>query len=136
MSAQQPPGGFFEGLFDLSFEQTVTRSVLKVVYVLVIIGLTLAYLAYTIAAFAASTALGIAVLIIIGPLVWLIELLLWRILFEIVVTIFKIADNTRMIATGEAPGPAAPTGSAPTVGASQPPPSAPPPAAGPPPGTP
>ena len=134
MSAQQSTGGFLEGLFDLSFEKTVTRSVLKVVYVLVIIGLTLAYLAYSIAAFAASTALGIAVLVIIGPLVWLLELLLWRILFEIVITIFKIADNTRMMATGGALEPASPTGTAPTVGASQPPPSVPPPA-GPPPGT-
>lgn len=91
MNAQH---GLLSGLFDLSFDKLVTPKIIKFVYVIVLIFSAITYLGYTVFAFQITPALGVLVLIIIGPLAFLITAILWRMTLEIAIAIFKIAENT------------------------------------------
>lgn len=91
MNAQH---GLLSGLFDLSFDKLVTPKIIKFVYVIVLIFGAVTYLGYTVFAFEVAPALGVLVLIIIGPLAFLITAILWRMTLELAIAIFKIAENT------------------------------------------
>ena len=66
-----PTKGFFGSLFDMSFSSLVTTKVIKFIYVITLIFLTLLALALVFAGFRSSTGLGVAILLIVAPLVWL-----------------------------------------------------------------
>jgi hypothetical protein len=89
--------GFVASLFDFGFNSFVTPKVVKVLYVLIMVVLALGGVALAVSAFAASTALGIFVLLIVAPLGFFVYLALWRIALEIFVVIFRIADDLRFI---------------------------------------
>jgi hypothetical protein len=89
--------GFVGSLFDFGFNSFVTPKVVKVVYVLIMAGLALAELGYLIFAFKASTVFGIISLVILCPLSFFVYLALWRILLELFIVIFRIADDIRSI---------------------------------------
>lgn len=102
---QQPWGGdpsptsksFFAKLFDISFRTYITPSVVKVVYVLAIIGCVFGWLLFTAAAFSRSSALGILVLLIIGPLYSLFLLVLTRITLEFYCAVIRIAEDVSVL---------------------------------------
>jgi phage-related protein len=127
MQEDQLDAGFFKSLFDLSFDRWVTPRLLKAIYVLVMIVVGLAYLAYVFLAFRASSALGLATLIVIGPLIAVFYLVLWRVLLAVVMAIFKIAEYTRAVASSlpttvvSAPPAAAPPAGPATTGFPPPP---------------
>ena len=75
----------------------MTPKVVKVVYVLIMAGLALAELGYLIFAFKTSTVFGIISLVILCPLSFFVYLALWRILLELFIVIFRIADDIRSI---------------------------------------
>jgi Domain of unknown function (DUF4282) len=89
--------GFVGSLFDFGFNSFVTPKVVKVVYVLIMAGLALAELGYLIFAFKTSTVFGIISLVILCPLSFFVYLALWRILLELFIVIFRIADDIRSI---------------------------------------
>jgi Domain of unknown function (DUF4282) len=89
--------GFVGSLFDFGFTSFVTPKAVKVVYVLIMAGLALTELAYLIFAFKVSAAFGIISLVILCPLSFFVYLALWRILLELFVVIFRIADDLRSI---------------------------------------
>jgi hypothetical protein len=89
--------GFVGSLFDFGFNSFVTPKVVKVVYVLIMAGLALAELGYLIFAFRTSTVFGIISLVILCPLSFFVYLALWRILLELFIVIFRIADDIRSI---------------------------------------
>jgi hypothetical protein len=89
--------GFVGSLFDFGFNTFVTPKVVKVVYVLIMAGLALAELGYLIFAFKASMLFGIISLVILCPLSFLVYLALWRILLELFIVVFRIADDIRSI---------------------------------------
>jgi Domain of unknown function (DUF4282) len=89
--------GFVSALFDFGFNSFVTPKVVKVVYVLIMIVLGLAGLAFALSAFTYSAIAGIFVLLIVAPLFFFVYLALWRIVLEIFVVIFRIADDLRAI---------------------------------------
>ena len=95
-------------LFDFNFNSFVTPKIVKIVYILIIIGLGLMYLSFVIAAFASRQAiLGFFVLIIIGPLVVLIYLALARMGLESLIATIRTAENTGQLVRlsgGNAPG--------------------------------
>ncbi len=101
--------GLLSGLFDLSFDKLVTPKIIKFIYVIVLVFSAITYLGYTIFAFQVSPALGVLVLIIIGPLAFLLTAILWRMALELAIAIFKIAENT-----GRAAQPAGTVAPAPT----------------------
>ena len=89
--------GFVGSLFDFGFNSFVTPKVVKVVYVLIMAGLALAELGYLIFAFKTSMVFGIISLVILCPLTFFVYLALWRILLELFIVVFRIADDIRSI---------------------------------------
>lgn len=95
MAHDQPaiPSGFFGKLFDTSFRSFITPSIIQLLYILFIIGAGLAALIFVLAGFAGDTATGV-VFLIVAPIVFLLYVILARVYLEIVVVLFRIADNT------------------------------------------
>jgi Domain of unknown function (DUF4282) len=89
--------GFVGSLFDFGFTSFVTPKVVKVVYVLIMAGLALVEIGYLIFAFKTSPAFGIISLVILCPLSFFVYLALWRILLELFIVVFRIADDIRSI---------------------------------------
>ncbi len=86
-------------IFDLSFTEFVTTRVIKVLYVIGILFSGLFALAIIIGGFSEGAAKGILGLII-GPIVFLVYVLLARIWCEMIIVVFRIADNTSKIVAG------------------------------------
>ncbi|MBN2382357.1 DUF4282 domain-containing protein [bacterium] len=89
--------GFFSVLFDLSFSEFITFRVIKVLYIIGIVIAGLAALFMIIGAFTNGVVAGI-VCLILSPLVFLLYVLMIRVWLEIVLVLFKIADNTSIMA--------------------------------------
>ena len=89
--------GFLASLFDIGFTSFVTPKVVKAVYVLVMILTALWELALAVGAFRLNTVLGIIVLFILSPIFFVVYLALWRIVLELVMVIFRIAEDVRSI---------------------------------------
>ncbi len=109
--------GFIGSLFDLSFSSFVTVRLVKVLYVLTLVLLVLAYVGIAIAIFAgndeqavsigadgtiqsedsggSNVLLGVLWLLILGPLMIFFYTLLYRVFFELIVVVFRIYENTR-----------------------------------------
>jgi len=106
--------GFFGSLFDLSFTSFVTTKLVKVLYILSLVLLAIAYIVIAIACFnsgsdsvsvsdtgmlqqhsGGNTGLGLLWLFIIGPLLLFFYTLFYRVMFELIIVLFRIFENTR-----------------------------------------
>lgn len=85
--------GFFSKLFDFSFSSYITPSIVKVVYILAIALVVLGWLGTSAAAFGSNAALGIFVLLILGPLYALFILVIVRITLEFYTAVIRIAED-------------------------------------------
>ena len=74
--------GFLDALFDFGFQSFVTPKIVKMLYVLIMIGTVVTALVFTIAAFKASLTFGVATLLFGDPLFILIVLAIYRIILE------------------------------------------------------
>ena len=90
--------GFLQSLFDLSFTQFVTPKIVKVLYVLSMIGIGLTYLAFVVSAFNYNSGFGLLTLLVLGPLLSLFYLAWVRVLMEIAIVFFRIHESTADIA--------------------------------------
>jgi hypothetical protein len=90
--------GFFESLFDFSFEDLVTTKIIKFLYILSIIGAGLASLFWISLAFSVSAIFGVLMLLIGAPLLFMLSVIYARVLLEIIIVIFRISENTAKIA--------------------------------------
>ena len=98
--SSQQNKNFFAKLFDLSFSEFVTPSVIKVVYILAMIGVVFLWLGFSIAAFQSGVVAGIFVLFVLGPLYALFLLIITRITFEFYVAVIRIAEDVREMKRG------------------------------------
>jgi hypothetical protein len=89
--------GFLGALFDFGFQSFVTPKVVKVLYVLVMIGTVVSALVFTIVAFKASLTFGVATLLFGDPLFILIVLAIYRIILEFFVVAFRISEDMRAL---------------------------------------
>jgi hypothetical protein len=90
--------GFVSSLFDFGFTSYVTPTVVKVLYVIVMIWLALSsFVLVVVSFFALGPVVGILVLIIVAPLYFLWFLALNRISLEFFVVIFRIAEDMRAL---------------------------------------
>jgi hypothetical protein len=89
--------GFLASLFDFGFNSFVTPKVVKVVYVLITILVSLGTVGIVLSGFRVNVAVGIFFLVIVAPLFFFIYLALWRIALEIFILIFRIGDDIRTI---------------------------------------
>jgi cellulose synthase/poly-beta-1,6-N-acetylglucosamine synthase-like glycosyltransferase len=102
--AQRSPTdkGFFAALFDFSLSAYVTLKFLKLLYVVVVIVVGLTTLAFFVG-FLAKGGAYVVVAIIAVPIVGLVYLILARIYIELVSVIFRIAENTTIMASALRP---------------------------------
>lgn len=103
------PAGFFEKLMDFSFSQFITASIIKVLYILGIILAGLGALAMLITGLMGGGGAAIGALVI-APLTFIISVIWLRVLLEMVIVIFRIGENTAIIARNAAPPPPPPAG--------------------------
>lgn len=88
--------GFLGALFDFGFQSFVTPKVVKVLYVLIMIGTVVSALVFTIVAFKVSLTFGVATLLFGDPLVILTVLAIYRIFLEFFVVAFRISEDMRV----------------------------------------
>ncbi|HWI72517.1 MAG TPA: DUF4282 domain-containing protein [Baekduia sp.] len=109
--------GFFSSLFDISFTSFITTKIIKVIYVLTLIGIGLVALAFVVAAFQENAALGLFVLLIGAPIIALIYTVYARVILEFIIQVFRISEllrdqnalqRTAFSAAGWLPGDATP----------------------------
>jgi hypothetical protein len=86
--------GFFGRLFDLSFTEFVTPSIIKVIF---IVGIVLAALMSLLvfATFANQGGGAIVAGNVFAPLVFFVYVLFARVLSEVYLVLFRIEENTR-----------------------------------------
>ena len=100
---------FFSSLFDYSFTSFITPRIIKVLYVLATILISLWTLFLIVAAFNVSEGTGGAMLLIGGPLFFLFSMIYARVFLELVIAFFRINGNVQEIRDeriGGAPQPA------------------------------
>lgn len=88
--------GFFGALFDLSFEQTVTPRVAKVVYVLTMIVTAIGLIGAVVQA-ASSSGTAALLLAVVGVITACLGLIWVRIVLELIMAVLRIAENTRRV---------------------------------------
>lgn len=134
--------GFFAALFDFSLTSFVTLKFLKLIYivvtVLVCLGTVGAFFAFVL-----QGGVGILIGVIFVPLVGLLYLIIARVYVELIAVLFRIGENTSIMAAALSGGTVPSLGGADPFGDLSPsavPPSTPPPSepvpSGPPPSTP
>ena len=99
--------GFLGSLFDLSFTEFITTRVIKALFILAIIVAAIAAVVIIVSGFVSGALSGIAMLVI-SPILFLVYVILARVWLELVIVIFRIAENTGRLAE-QGPGAAAPT---------------------------
>jgi hypothetical protein len=92
--------GFFARLFDFSFGSFITPTIIKVIYILLIIVIALMMLTIVIVGFTQSVVAGLLALIIGAPIGGFLYILFARVWLEIIIVLFRIHDNTEEMARG------------------------------------
>jgi hypothetical protein len=118
------PKGFMTALFDFSFTAFVTPKIIKILYVLATILVSLWTLVLILAAFNESSGFGVLMLVIGGPLFFLLAIVYARVFLELVIVFFRINGNVQELRDGRsvsapqpAPAPELPPDVAPVVAA-------------------
>ena len=91
------PRGFLSALFDFGFTSFVTPKIIKMLYMLVVIGTAVSALVFTIIVFKASVPFGILTLVFADPLFILIVLAIYRIILEFFAVTFRVAEDIRAL---------------------------------------
>jgi len=90
--------GFFQALFDFSFTEFVTTKIIKLLYGLTLFFAGITALILIIIGFSAHPGVGIVTLLILAPLLFFISVIYGRVLLEIIIVIFRIAEHMAEIA--------------------------------------
>jgi Domain of unknown function (DUF4282) len=107
----QPPAGprydnnrgFFGSLFDFSFDNFIAPKLVKFLYVLSLILLTLFAIGYIIFGFAAMAAGGDSgalvglLIIVVTPIIWFLYVMVTRVWLELLIVMFKISEDIKDI---------------------------------------
>lgn len=94
----QKGAGFFKALFDFSFTEFVTSKIIKLLYGLTIFFAGIIALIIIITGFSVHAGTGILALLIVAPLIFLILVIYGRVLLEIIIVVFRIAEHIAEIA--------------------------------------
>lgn len=85
--------GFFASLFDFSFEEFITTSLIKVIYAILVVLAGLGALV-TFLGFASQGGAGFVLGLIVVPIAFFAYVILARVWLEFLVVVFRIADHT------------------------------------------
>jgi len=94
--------GFIGRLFDFSFSEFVTAKVIPLLFGIAVVFHAFAVLVMIVGRFRSGFWGGLLFLIL-SPLVYLLMVLMVRIWCELVIVVFKIAENTRVLAAAAKP---------------------------------
>ena len=94
----EQPKGFFGALFDFTFTDFITSKMIRLLYIILIIAAGIGTVIFIVGAFTKSAALGALTLLILGPIAFLLGVICIRIYMEIIIVLFRIAENTTIIA--------------------------------------
>lgn len=83
-------------LTDLSFKRFVTPRLIRLLYLISLIGAVLAALAWMVKGFSVSIAYG-CFTFITGPVAFFIYMLTARVMLEFMLAVFRIAENTEKL---------------------------------------
>ncbi len=86
------PQGFFAKLFDFSFHGFVTPTIISIIYGIVLVLLVVATILSIVWGFRIGTAVGVIILIL-SPIIFFIYLIFARVWLEVVVVLFRIAED-------------------------------------------
>jgi hypothetical protein len=92
---------FCESLFDFSFSSFITPKIIKILYGLGMIVAAVAALGLIFTSFKSSIVGGLLMLLIGGPLMFLIYIIMFRVWLEIIIVLFRIGENVEVIAQGK-----------------------------------
>jgi hypothetical protein len=84
--------GFFGALFDFKFEHFITPMIVRVVYILALVGLVLGWLVFLAGSFSQSAGVGLAVLIL-GPIGLIFYLAFIRMTLEFYLAIVRMSED-------------------------------------------
>lgn len=87
-------GTFFSRLFDTSFSTFVTPSIVRVLFILGIVVISIVSLFMLIGGLSTIDDGGLA-LVVVAPLYWVLGIIWIRVLIEVVMVLFRIEANTR-----------------------------------------
>ena len=90
--------GFLASLFDMSFTSFVTTKLIKVLYVLGILGAGLMALSIATSGFARGAGTGLLALIIVAPIVFFLCVIYSRVILELIIVVFRVAEHVAEIA--------------------------------------
>jgi hypothetical protein len=90
--------GFFQSLFDFSFSYFITSKIIKLLYALSICFAGITALSMIIGGFTSSFLTGLLTLLIAAPVVFLLMVIYSRVILEIIMVIFRIAEDAHEIA--------------------------------------
>jgi len=89
--------GFLAALADFSFSEFITTKIIKILYGLGIVFACIVALACLVTGFKIGIASGILMLIL-SPVIFLLIVIYARVTLEILIVVFRIAENTTEIA--------------------------------------
>jgi len=96
---------FLNSLLDLSFSEFVTTRVIKILYVLLLVASALGALLILLTGLASKTLLGALGGIVGGAIAFAVYVILARIWMELLIVIFRIAENTtKLVGLAESKG--------------------------------
>jgi hypothetical protein len=110
------PAGFVASLFDMKFRNLITLRVIEFLYWLILIVATLSALGSLVAGLFSGGPLRIILTLILTPLFYLLEIVFARVGLEILLVIFRMADDVQAMRYGGA----VPAGASYATGAAQP----------------
>jgi uncharacterized membrane protein len=87
----------FNAIFDFSFSKFVSIDLVRVLYAFTFIVAGLAAIGLILAGFAVNLSWGIGS-IILAPILYFLIIVIVRVFLEMLVVLFRIAENTREIA--------------------------------------
>ena len=97
---------FIGRLFDLSFSEFVTTSIVKFIYILMLGIAAIVSLGILFSGFSSGSFMGVVGGVLFAPIVFLLIAVYSRVALEVVIVLFRIAENTaRMAARQGSDGP-------------------------------
>ena len=89
--------GLLRSLFDFSFTSLITTKIIRFVYLLLVVLITLGALGIFLGGLASGTTSGVLTSLIFVPLGYLVYLTLTRMWMEILIVVFRMGDDVHAI---------------------------------------
>jgi hypothetical protein len=98
--------GFFASLFDVSMQEMITPRIVRIIYILGLIGIgigtLIAFISYLTAASYSGSVFPVLTALIIVPLCALLAVIYLRVVLELIVLAFNIFEELKEIRRGQA----------------------------------